>query len=619
MKRQIKISFLISALMTFRILSADEPLQVLFFPYTISIEEAHKYDYGHFGDVLSLMPSIRTREIGITGQFLPYRFRGISENKTAMLLDGYPIREPWSDQTDLNLIPVEMIERIEIYPALNPFGQSSIGGVVNIVTKDIELKQPYSSFVYRFGTNKFSDLDISFGQVINPKLRMLSGVLMKYFGDPLVSEIYKGQKIRSTLIWQPFPNWDFRYNILHNSSELELAYGFPIPGDTTLLSDPHHKRIQFNHNLSVNGNLLGTKTHFQIDLNGADYEYRNQDFNPHICYPVRDITFLAGQDFKLSIFPISWTISSERSSIVTQEDEKFSSTIYHGFSQITIPILNHFISIHQLCGHISSDKKMRILSAHQVSWIPSTNLSIWASYSKTLRDPDLGEKFGYPFHPIFPVTDDFAHTISDSLSFLPNEDLKQESGQTYEIGLQWKFKNIIQLKCRGFLTRIRDIIIPYQTDHHFQFINRDKNFNQGIETQLEIHFWHHFSSQAAFTYLTATDQNNVNLYERPNFWGSGSLNWDNDYFQNDLHVNLLLGTRYWTDSWGLWDTLLENITQIYLDPALYLDFKISLTFLKQATLSFAIDNILNTERAVVAGYLLPARTNRFGISWYLLN
>jgi outer membrane receptor protein involved in Fe transport len=618
MKKHFIIFLLLTILITVGTTIADEPLQALFFPYTISIDEAQKYDYGDFGDVLSLVPSIRTREIGLTGQFLPYRFRGIAENKTALLLDGQPIREPWSDQLDLNLIPVEMIERIEIYPAFNPFGESSIGGVTNIVTKDIDTKQPYSSFVYRFGTHKFSDLDISFGQVINPKVRILSGVLIKYFGDPLYSETYKGQKIRSRLVWQPFPNWKFRYDVLHNSSELDLAYSLPIPGDTTLLSDPHHKRIQFTHNMSTSGNLLGAKTHFQIDLNGADYEYRDQDFNPRKQYPVRSEIFSVGQDFKLFLFPISWKFSSEKNWIVTPEDRRFSSTHYHGFSQITIPILNHFISMHQLHGHVCSDQKMCILSDHQISWIPSTNTSFWAAYSETLRDPDLGEKFGVPFHPIFPVTYNDAYTISDSLPFLPNQELKPETGRTVEIGLQWKWKDFARFKCRGFFTRICDIIVPLRADHQYQFINQDKNIHQGFETQLEFYFLDHFSSRVALTYLTATDQNKVNLYERPNFWGNSSLNWEHDYFQNDLHVSLLCAARFWTDSWGLY-TLSENISQIYLDPAFYLDFKISLTFLKQATLSFAVDNILNMESAVVAGYLLPARTNRFGISWHLLD
>lgn len=67
--------------------------------------------------------------------------RGVGTDKTLILIDGR--RRPGVSlagtdyQTDLNGIPVDMIERIEVLPssASGIYGGSAIGGVVNIITK----------------------------------------------------------------------------------------------------------------------------------------------------------------------------------------------------------------------------------------------------------------------------------------------------------------------------------------------------------------------------------------------------------------------------------------------------------------------------------------------------
>jgi hypothetical protein len=617
--KKINVLFVLTLISINQKLKSDEPLQPLFFPYTLSMTEAQKYNYRDLGDLLSLMPSVRTRQIGLTGQFLPYRFRGISENKMAVLIDGHFVSDAWFHQTDLNLIPVEMVEKIEIYPILNPFGKNGIGCVTNIVTKNMDTKKPYTKFVYRTGNKNFSDLDITFGQVISPKLRILSGVLLKSYGKTLPEGAYKSQKIRSKLIWQPISDWECQYQFLHNISEVDPLYSFPVSRDTFFISNPHHKLIRFDHMFQAKGHLLGINTYLQMDLNGSKHEYREQDWRPLYPYPAFTTNFTIGQNFNLLYFPLSWKLSSENNRIKTPENKRYNQSLYNGLLQMAVPLPENFFSIHQLHAHIASDNLFHTLSSHQLGWIPSAATSLWVAYSENLRNPSLGERYSYPFYPIFPVTNDELYMVSDSTEFTQNDLLKPEISRKAEIGIQWKWGHLIQATCRGFLTWTKDIIRPIQTNHNFQYRNQDKNFNHGIETQLLIDFGYNVSTRLSLTYLKATDQNNSNLYERPNFWGTISIGWKDSYFQNDLHVDLLCNSRFWTDSWGLWNTLSDDVSQMYLDPAFYLDFKISLTFLKLATFSYAIDNLLNTEKAVVAGHTLPGKTSRFGITWQLLD
>lgn len=64
---------------------------------------------------------------------------GASDNHVLILMDGIPINDPTqiSEHTDLNLIPVSMIDRIEIMygGASTLYGSGAISGVINIITK----------------------------------------------------------------------------------------------------------------------------------------------------------------------------------------------------------------------------------------------------------------------------------------------------------------------------------------------------------------------------------------------------------------------------------------------------------------------------------------------------
>ena len=65
--------------------------------------------------------------------------RGASSGRTLILVDGAPVGDPSmiSNEFDLNLVPIEQVERIEILKGAQStmYGSDAIGGVINIITK----------------------------------------------------------------------------------------------------------------------------------------------------------------------------------------------------------------------------------------------------------------------------------------------------------------------------------------------------------------------------------------------------------------------------------------------------------------------------------------------------
>jgi vitamin B12 transporter len=109
--------------------------------YVIEKEEIQKQGATSVADVLKRMPGFVINNVGHgadihTGTY----YRGATINQTVILINGRPINNninTYHGATDLNSIPVEAIDRVELYSgtATSLYGSSGFGGVVNIITK----------------------------------------------------------------------------------------------------------------------------------------------------------------------------------------------------------------------------------------------------------------------------------------------------------------------------------------------------------------------------------------------------------------------------------------------------------------------------------------------------
>ncbi|TKG91994.1 TonB-dependent receptor [Puteibacter caeruleilacunae] len=107
-------------------------------------------------DVLSKTAGVTMRKSGAEGSASRISVRGLEGKRIGFFIDGTPMNDN-SDFIGINDIPVDMIDRIEVYKGIVPakFGGSAIGGAVNIVL--IEYPPRYMDFAYNvksFNTHK---------------------------------------------------------------------------------------------------------------------------------------------------------------------------------------------------------------------------------------------------------------------------------------------------------------------------------------------------------------------------------------------------------------------------------------------------------------------------------
>ncbi|MBD2436866.1 TonB-dependent receptor domain-containing protein [Nostoc sp. FACHB-110] len=135
--------------------------------YIIEKEEIQKQGSTSVADILKRMPGFAINDVGYgadihTGTY----YRGASINQSVFLINGRPINNninTYHGSTDLNSIPVESIERVELSSgvASTLYGSSAFGGVVNIITKEGYGKPKLNGSI-EFGSLNLNNQQFSF-------------------------------------------------------------------------------------------------------------------------------------------------------------------------------------------------------------------------------------------------------------------------------------------------------------------------------------------------------------------------------------------------------------------------------------------------------------------------
>ena len=118
----------------------------------LSVKEMHNSSRS-LGETLSQLPGLKLRESGGVGSDAQLTLDGFSGKHVKVFIDGVP-QEGAGTALDINNLPVNFAERIEVYKGVVPvgFGSDALGGVINIVTKkrrhgwSLDASYSYGSF-----------------------------------------------------------------------------------------------------------------------------------------------------------------------------------------------------------------------------------------------------------------------------------------------------------------------------------------------------------------------------------------------------------------------------------------------------------------------------------------
>jgi len=109
-------------------------------------------------EILSKTAGVKIRASGGVGSSSRISVRGLEGKRIGFFIDETPLNDQ-SDFLDLNDIPIDMIDRVEVYKGIVPaqFGGSAMGGAVNLALKEYPPSYLDASYtIQSFNTHKIS-------------------------------------------------------------------------------------------------------------------------------------------------------------------------------------------------------------------------------------------------------------------------------------------------------------------------------------------------------------------------------------------------------------------------------------------------------------------------------
>lgn len=120
-------------------------------------------------------PGVQVRRTGGLGQFSGASLRGSAPGQVAVFLDGIPLSRSSQSAVDLSLLPLDGLERVEVYRGVPPLslGSETVGGAINLVTR--QGQGPQSGWV-SLGSGSFGLRRVSVGyKAPRPKVMLTLG------------------------------------------------------------------------------------------------------------------------------------------------------------------------------------------------------------------------------------------------------------------------------------------------------------------------------------------------------------------------------------------------------------------------------------------------------------
>ncbi|UEG51035.1 TonB-dependent receptor [Ferruginibacter lapsinanis] len=396
--------------------------------------------------------------------------RGAQNNNTVILINGIPLADASgvTGAFDPRLIPIEQIERIEIVKGAQStlYGSNAVAGVINIITKKGADKvarvygtvaagsfNTFSTNVGVSGTIENSSYDIGF---IHRQTEGISEA-KDTAGDKNFDKDGFNQNgvylnfdagITKNFHFKPY----FRYQYFNGGYD-EDAF---TDGANTYISSVLSVGSIFQGNFKK-GTITAQYAHdetsrlYQSTNGNSPYDGRTHTAEVYATYELSDhLGALAGFDYR----------------ILQSLDDKATP------KRPKINIASPYVSLYiknisgfnvELGGRYNKHSKYGDNFSYSInpSYLINDNIKIFANVASAFRAPSLGELYG---------------------QYGSNPDLKPETSQTYEGGVQASFKDF-DVRGTYFSRKIKNVIT---TDAFYNYVNLNKQDDHGVEIEATI-------------------------------------------------------------------------------------------------------------------------------------
>ena len=578
-----------------------------------------------FSDILKMKTSIYIRDYGGTpAQLKTISLRGTGSEHTVFLLNGVRISSFQNGLFDLSLLPVDVIERVEIIHSnmSSLYGADAIGGVVNVITKSKDELAEVKISTGSFGNMKFN-LNLSSSL---KNLNYLTSFTRNY-GTGNFNYRYKltNQEIILKRKNSHFSISDFYLNLSNQNISFSTLYFRStrgIPAQTTKF-DPSSTATQFDEDINLS---LSIKKPFASSVLKANFLFKNS----LLKYTNYDI-IVAGSATESYSHNLTFT------GIITY---LFKTS----FDFLLTPGLETSIGI---ANGNSFEKAKRVNIA--LFLIGEKVFKLWKFpdtkiYTMLRNDhfSDFGDKFIYKIglnsgilkNPVLNLKFSYgtgfrAPTFNDLYWYgSGNKNLKPESSKSYDFGLVMFFESggklMPEFKFEASIFNIditnRIVWLPSEENQNlWRPINIDEVNSKGVEFTGEVGISNFLRLNGNFTISQSIRRNkrtgydatqNKQLIYIPKTTGNFSADLSLDKIFLIVQMNYV-GLRYTTETNDRW-------LQPYIVVDAVFGFKYQIKSFA-GDVKFSVKNLFNENYETIVGYPMPLRNYLIEFSLQIKN
>lgn len=518
-------------------------------PASISVitsEEIKRKPVQNLRDVLREVPGVQLTDEGDNRKGVS--LRGLDSSYTLILIDGKRVSSRNAvfrhNDFDLNWIPVDAIERIEVVrgPMSSLYGSDALGGVVNIITRKVgkawhgTLSADTTLQAHRDRGDSYNGNVFTSGPLIDDLLGVkVYGNLGKREKDDAPSN---GDSPRIEGYTSRNGNAEFTLTPADNQ-EIGFGYGFDRQDRASDSLDKNRVERQ-NYSLSHNGRwgFGNTELRFygdKIDNYASDViTSRNNSLDGKLVLPLMEIN-------QLLTFGGEWRHDKLSDSVNLKGGGSTSASQYALFVEDEWRLLESLA----LTGGVRMDDH----ETYGDHWSPRLYLVWNASDTLTVKG---GWANAFKAPSLLQLSPDWqTQSCRGSCSIVGSPDLKPETSESFELGLYWRgdegLLDGVTGSVTAFQNNVEDMISISRTSNkalapgYSNYVGPDENGNPmfryynvnkaritGLETELKVPFNDSWKLTLNYTYSDGRDLSNGGnkpLRELPLHTANGTLDW----------------------------------------------------------------------------------------------
>ncbi|WP_058913805.1 catecholate siderophore receptor CirA [Entomohabitans teleogrylli] len=525
-------------------------------PASISVitrEELKRKPIQNLKDILQEVPGVQLTNEGDNRKGVS--IRGLKSSYTLILVDGKRVNSRNAvfrhNDFDLNWIPVDAIERIEVVrgPMSSLYGSDALGGVVNIITRKVG-KAWHGSVTLDTTIQEHRDRGDSYGgqfYTSGPLVDDLLGV--KVYGS-LARRDKDDQQSSSTAASGLSPriegytsrdgNVEFALTPNENH-EFNLGYGFDRQDRDSDSLDKNRLERQ-NYSLSHNGRWDYGNS--ELRFYGEKVDNKNQDNGGAITSESNTLdgkyVLPLGEINQLMTFGGEWRHDKLKDPVNLGAGGSTSASQYALFLEDEWRIFEPLA--------LTAGVRMDDHETYGDHWSPRAYLVYSATDTLTVKG---GWATAFKAPSLLQLSPDWtSNSCRGSCRIIGNPDLKPETSENFEIGLYYSgdegWLDGVSASITTFQNNVDDMIDVLRTSNPalapsypnyvgmengrpvFRYFNVNKARIRGLETELKVPFNEQWKLTLNYTYTDGrnlSDGGNKPLENRPFHNANGTLDW----------------------------------------------------------------------------------------------